>query len=228
MRRLGALPLAHQPGDSWTYNVSQDILGVLLERATGDDLGTVMRAELLGPIGMRDTGFSVSPEQQHLLADAYRAGEQGIELVDRGADSGWLREPQFRSGAGGLVGTANDWLEFGTMLLAGGVTADGTRLLSPDTVADMMTDHLTPQQRESGAVFLDGQGWGYGGSVDPGSDEPWSSPGRYGWVGASGTVAVVDPALRTVGVLMTQLETTGEESLEIIQRFWTFCRPPAV
>jgi len=59
----------------------------------------------------------------------------------------------------------------------------------------MMTDHLTPALREAGRVFLDGQGWGYGGSVDVGGPEPWIVPGRYGWVGGTGTAAHVDPGM---------------------------------
>lgn len=230
LRRLSPLPLLHQPGRGWSYNASQDVLGVLLERATGRDLGAVLAEHLLDPLGMRDTGFGVPDDQRHRLTDAYASttgadgGDGGITVTDPWEDGDWADPPRFRSGAGGLLGTADDWLAFGTMLLAGGRAPDGRQLLHPDQVRDQMTDHLTPAERAAGTLFLDGQGWGYGGSVDPGSDAPWSSRGRYGWVGGTGTVGLVDPSRRTVGVLLTQLAMGGPDSLDLVQRFWTHCR----
>ena len=95
---------------------------------------------------------------------------------------------RFPSGAGGLVSTADDWHRFARMLLAGG-SASGRRLLSPASVRQMTTDQLTRSQREASRLFLEGQGWGFGGSVDVEAIDPWNVPGRYGWVGGTGTAA---------------------------------------
>jgi CubicO group peptidase (beta-lactamase class C family) len=90
-------------------------------------------------------------------------------------------------GSGGLVATIDDWLAFGQMLLAEGATASGRALLTADSVRLMTTDHTTGAQREIGQLFLEGQGWGFGGSVDIAAIDPWNVPGRYGWVGGTGT-----------------------------------------
>ena len=90
----------------------------------------------------------------------------------------WTEPPVFPSGAGGLVTTLADWHRFGRMLLS-----DGGGLLSPESVRLMTTDHLTPEQRDASTLFLEGAGWGFGGSV--------AADGRYGWVGGTGTTAHV-------------------------------------
>ena len=86
------------------------------------------------------------------------------------------------------------------MLLAG-----GGGLLSPESVRLMTTDDTTPQHREMGGFFLDGQGWGFGGGVDTELIEPWNVVGRYGWVGGTGTSAYVHPGTGVVAVLLTQV-----------------------
>src|SRR5215210_750415 len=101
-------------------------------------------------------------------------------------DSG-VPPPPFPLGNGGLIGTADDWLAFGRMLLAGGIATDGRRLLSADSVQLMITNHTTHAQRMIGDLFLEGQGWGFGGSVDIETIDPWNIIGRYGWVGGTGT-----------------------------------------
>ena len=101
--------------------------------------------------------------------------------------------PAFPAGSGGLVSTADDWHRFARLLLGGG-TLDGRRLLSPESVRQMTTNHLTAAQRAVGDLFLEGQGWGFGGSVDDAAIDPWNVPGRYGWVGGTGTTAHIVPS----------------------------------
>ncbi|MFD6880073.1 MULTISPECIES: serine hydrolase [unclassified Streptomyces] len=113
------------------------------------------------------------------------------------------------SGGGGLVSTADDWCAFGRMLLAGGRAADGRPL-------------LTPAQRAGGELFLEGQGWGFGGSVDVEPRDPWNVPGRYGWVGGTGTAAHVVPSTGTVTVLLTQLELGGPTPPALMRDFWRY------
>ena len=125
--------------------------------------------------------------------------------------------PAFPSGGGGLVSTADDWLAFGRMLLAG-----GEPLLSAESVRFMTTDHLDARQRAESSLFLEGQGWGFGGSVDVEVLQPWNVPGRYGWVGGSGTSAHVVPATGTVAILLTQRAMTGPASTPMLHAFWTY------
>jgi CubicO group peptidase (beta-lactamase class C family) len=93
-------------------------------------------------------------------------------------------------------------------------------LLSPASVRQMTTNQLTPSQRDAGRLFLEGQGWGFGGSVDVEAIDPWNVPGRYGWVGGTGTAAHITPSTGAVTILLTQLELAGPDSPALIQDFW--------
>jgi CubicO group peptidase (beta-lactamase class C family) len=125
-------------------------------------------------------------------------------------------------GNGGLAGTADDWLAFARMLLAGGTTANGRRLLSADSVQLMINDHTTPAQRTIGQLFLEGQGWGFGGSVDIASIDPWNVEGRYGWVGGTGTSAHITPSTETIAILFTQVASDGPTPPEWMRTFWQY------
>jgi CubicO group peptidase (beta-lactamase class C family) len=129
--------------------------------------------------------------------------------------------PQFPAGSDGLVSTAADWHRFGRMLLDDGV-AGGRRLLSAASIRRMTTDHLTAPQRTSAHLFLEGQGWGYGGSVDREPIDVWNVPGRYGWVGGSGTSAHIIPSTGTVAVQLTQVEMNDPVPPEHMRAFWRF------
>jgi CubicO group peptidase (beta-lactamase class C family) len=125
-------------------------------------------------------------------------------------------------GNGGLVATAGDWLSFGRMLLNEGTTADGRRLLSADSVRMMTSDNTNQAQREIGQLFLQGQGWGFGGSVDIATINPWNVPGRYGWVGGTGTTAYITPSTGTVAILLTQVGAAGPTQPEWMRDFWRY------
>lgn len=221
MARLAAIPMLHQPGEAWLYNTCSDLQGVLISRVTGQPLPEFLAERLFEPLGMVDTGFSVPAAKLDRFTSYYQPDAAGApELVDA-PDGQWSSPPAFPSGAGGLVGTVDDWLAFARMLLAGG-TADGRRLLSAESVRRMTTDHLTQAQREAGDLFLEGQGWGYGGSVDVQPVDPWVVPGRYGWVGGTGTTAHLTPSSGTVALLFTQLAMTGPTPPEVMRDFWRY------
>jgi CubicO group peptidase (beta-lactamase class C family) len=107
------------------------------------------------------------------------------------------------------VSTLVDWHRFGQLLLAGG---DG--LLARESVRRMTTDHLTQAQRDASTIFLEGAGWGYGGSVGPGA--------RYGWIGGTGTTAHIDPGAGAVGILLTQRQLTGPTPTPLMREFWQY------
>lgn len=221
MATLSGIPLLYQPGEAWLYNTCSDIQGVLIARVTGRPLPEFLAERLFEPLGMVDTGFEVPAGKLDRFTGYYRRNPAGaIELVD--APNGqWSSLPDFPSGAGGLVSTADDWLAFGRLLLAEG-TVGGRRLLSTGSVRQLMTDQLSQSQRQAGTLFLEGQGWGLGGSVDVAAIDAWNVPGRYGWVGGTGTAAHVIPATGAVTVLLSQLELAGPTPPQPMRDFWRY------
>ncbi|MEE1808453.1 serine hydrolase domain-containing protein [Streptomyces sp. BE133] len=223
MATLSRIPLLHQPGEAWLYNTCSDILGVLIARVSGRPLPEFLAERLFAPLGMADTGFAVPADKLDRFTSYYRTdpeGGGGLQLVDA-PDGQWSSVPVFPSGAGGLVSTVDDWYSFARMLLAEG-SADGRRLLSAESVRQMTTDHLTQAQRDDSTLFLEGQGWGFGGSVDVEAIDPWNVPGRYGWVGGTGTAAHLTPSTGTVTVLLTQLEMAGPTPPAVMREFWRY------
>jgi hypothetical protein len=177
---------------------------------------------ILAPASSVDpTGFEVPPGKLDRFTSYYRAAPAGgLELVDA-PDGQWSSTPAFPSGAGGLVSTADDWHAFARMLLVGGSIGDRP-LLSPAAVRQMTTDQLTQSQRDASRLFLEGQGWGFGGSVDVEAIDPWNVPGRYGWVGGTGTAAHITPSTGAVTMLLSQLETAGPTPPALMRDFWRY------
>lgn len=219
MRRLARIPLLHQPGEGWTYNIGSEILGVMLARAADAPLANVLTETVLGPTEMTDTGFWA--DRTDRMASYYRRGKAGLELVDPPAGQ-WAQPPPFPSGGGGLLSTVDDWHAFGQMLLAGGEHR-GRRVLAEESVAAMMTSHVDggPQH-----LFLDGQGWGFGGSVDIRLNQRWNVLGRYGWVGGTGTAGYVIPSSDTVVVWMSQVELEGPEDFVAMSEALVYAAQP--
>lgn len=226
MANLRTLPLLHQPGTQWLYNDAADILGVLIERASGQPLEAFLRQRLFDPLGMTDTGFSVPPAKLDRLATAYvnnwETGER--EVFDpAGEASRYARPPVFASAAGGLVSTVDDLHAFGRMMLNQGVF-NGERILSRASVQLMMTDHLTPDQKAASDFypgFFDNRGWGLGGSVFTRRDTIDSNPGRFGWDGGYGTTWYIDPAEDLVGIMLSQQLWDSPMEPPLHRDFWT-------
>jgi CubicO group peptidase (beta-lactamase class C family) len=205
IRHFGSLPLIHQPGEKWMYNAGTQVLAVLLARAAGRPLDALLREQIFEPLGMTGTGFWLPAERAAELPACYLT-DPGTGKLTEQTYSGpevWSSPPVFPSGSGGLASTADDFLAFARMLLAGGVHG-GTRLLSEQSVAAMTTNHLTPAQIEGGGMLLGGSGWGYGMAVTVAPDEV-SGPGRYGWSGGYGTDWFNDPAEDLTVILLSQV-----------------------
>jgi CubicO group peptidase (beta-lactamase class C family) len=219
MAALARIPLLCQPGEAWLYNTCSDILGVLIARVSGRPLPEFLAERLFGPLGMADTGFEVPASKLDRFTSYYRTDPAGgLELVDAPGGQ-WSSLPAFPSGAGGLVSTVDDWHRFARMLLAGG-SLGGRQLLSAASVQQMTTDQLTPSQRDASRLFLEGQGWGFGGSVDVEAIDPWNVTGRYGWVGGTGTAAHVTASTGAVAILLSQLELAGPTPPALMREFW--------
>lgn len=196
--KLATLPLAYQPGQTFEYSMSTDVLGRVVEVASGMSLAQFIRERITTPLGMRDTGFDAEdPSRIAPLSGAPVAAPTGT--------------PRWFSGGGGMIGTAADYLRFGEMMLNGG-TLGSVRLLAPNTVASMTTNQLPPAI-EFGPYDLGslaptphaGQGFGYSFAVrlDQGRNSAPGSIGDYHWAGSSGTYFWVDPRERLVAVVMT-------------------------
>ncbi len=200
--RLGKMPLAYQPGTTWDYSYSTDVLGRLIEVISRQTLYQYEKERVLDPLGMKDTSFYVTDKnKQDRIAEPF-ANDRNIGA---NADFNDPRVAQaWESGGGGMVGTAMDYARFLQMLLNGG-TLDGKRILGPKTIAYMTADHLgasiTP-----GPLYLPGAGFGLGFAVrkDPGVSPFIGSVGELNWGGAGGTYFWVDPKEELLVVFMMQ------------------------
>ncbi|MEU7896292.1 serine hydrolase domain-containing protein [Nonomuraea sp. NPDC049152] len=232
MRRLGELPLMHQPGAQWQYHISHDVLGVLVARVAGQSFETFLRERVLDPLGMKDTAFHVPADQIDRLPPSYAPDPQSGEfLVWDEAVGGRVSQPQvFASGGGGLVSTVDDYHAYFQMLLNGG-THGSQRILSRAAVELMTTDCLTPEQaaarndlaRNSVQVsFGQGQqgGWGFGMAVRTYRGD-YAPLGQFGWDGGTGTTVYADPANQLTGVLLTQVGLSVPAPARLIHDFWT-------
>lgn len=206
MRNAGTLPLVHQPGEAWMYEFGFEVLGVLIARAAGQPLETVLQERIFAPLGMKDTGFWVPPEKIDRFATEYSPDSKtgALKLEDDAATGQWSRPPTFASAAGGLVSTVDDYLAFAQMLLNGG-RLGRERVLARPTVDLMLTNQLTSEQKASAGYFLpDNRGWGFGISMVIQRTDLTGSIGSYGWWGGSGTAWLTDPQEDLITLLMTQ------------------------
>jgi len=195
--KLGALPLLYQPGTRFEYGVSTDVLGRLVEVVSGQSLGQFFEARIFRPLGMRDSGFFVTPANLGRVAQPWqRPG--GAPMTPR---FDVALKPRYESGGGGLVSTAEDYLRFCLMLLNGGEW-NGVRLLGKKTVEYMTADHLG-----SIPVATPGLGFGLGFQVrrDAGIAGIAGSVGEYGWAGNAGTLFWIDPKEQLIALYMIQV-----------------------
>jgi len=218
VERMAALPMDAQPGEKYVYGYSTDILGVVVEKASGLTLAEFFQKRITGPLGMVDSRFFLPPLQKARLAAVYAAKEDGtIERAgDRGTGQGdYVEGPRAAfSGGAGLLSTARDYGRFLQMLLNGG-ELDGVRLLGSKTVELMTVNHV-------GSLYEEGRfGFGLGFEIveDLGRAGRYGSVGEFRWGGAYFTYYWADPRERLVGVLMTQLLPSRESDLQ--QKFRT-------
>ncbi|MBC8091415.1 MAG: beta-lactamase family protein [Pseudonocardia sp.] len=206
-----ALPLVHQPGAEWNYSVATDVLGRVVEVASGQRLDAFLTEHVLGPLDMTDTAFQTDDVDRLAALYGPRPGG-GLHRHDRMGDAA-LREPTFLSGGGGLVSTAADYHRF-TQMLAHGGELDGARLLGPRTVAYAIRNHLpggADLQQVGRPIFAEsafqGVGFGLGFSVvvDPAAGKAVTNVGEYAWGGLASTAFYVDPVEEITAMFFTQL-----------------------
>ena len=212
------LPLLFQPGTSWNYSVATDVLGRVVEVASGQPLDEFFSSRIFGPLGMTDTGFFAPPEELHRLAALYGMGpDRKATRLDVLGELG-RKPPTLLGGGGGLVSSAADYHRFTQLLLhraqspAGEL--DGVRLLSPRTVRYMARNHLpggadldTFNKLPGAEGWFRGVGYGFGFQVvlDPVPGKVDRSAGEISWGGIASTAFWIDPAEELTASFFTQL-----------------------
>ena len=208
---LGAMPLINDPGTVWEYSRATDVLGRIIEVISGQALGEFLRQHILLPLGMNSTAFSVPPALHDKLAEPFAKDPDGalqMKVFD-------IKTPAvFESGGGGLAATTMDYSRFMQFMLNRG-ELDGVRLLGPQTVDYMTTDHLGTipvNPGGSAGLLLPGYGFGLGFAVrkHAGVAPVPGSVGMYYWGGLAGTTFFIDPALRLCATLMIQAPNQRE------------------
>lgn len=196
---LAALPLEFPPGTAWNYSVSTDVLGVVIERISGMNLGAFLKARIFDPLGMADSAFQVPPDKRDRLTDAWCLDPaRGRVLYDRGARSRWRMPPRFHSGGAGLVGSTADYHRFCRMVLNGGAP-----ILSRETMALMLRNAL-PDGRDLAGLALSprgesemaGTGFGLGFALNG---------NRAHWGGLFSTFFEIDLENRGIAIFMAQV-----------------------
>jgi CubicO group peptidase (beta-lactamase class C family) len=228
---LAELPLEFSPGTRWNYSVATDVIGHLIEVISGQRLDAYLRARILEPLGMRDTGFVLEDEQAARFAANYeRQGDGSLKMIDNPEQSSYGKR-SFFSGGGGLLSTAPDYFRFTSMLQNMG-ELDGVRLLGRKTVELMTMNHLPGGQDltdlAQAGMFTEtayaGVGFGLGFSVQqsPARAQILGSAGEFAWGGAASTAFWIDPAEDLIVIFMTQLMPSSSYPLRRELRVLTY------
>ncbi len=206
--RLTHIPLRNQPGEKWAYSVSIDVLGLVIERASGQPFDEFLQARIFQPLDMKDTAFYCPPEKIDRFAALYSKTDDMVTRAGKDDWGGGFDEPPtLISGGGGLVSTARDYLRF-LMMVRNGGELFGHRILKPQTVSLMTTDQLPVaafpigfgEDRHEGVGF----GFGFSIRVAPDPNDPHRPVGDYNWSGAASTHFWVDPAEDLMVVTLEQ------------------------
>lgn len=220
MNKLGNCALAYQPGASWQYGTSADVLGAIVEVVSGKRFGQFLEEEMFQPLGMQDTGFWLQEEKKSRLVKTY-ANNGKDELVlytgnHVGINNQMDRSPAFESGGGGLVSTIDDYARFAKMLINGG-KLEGLQLLKPKTVEYLTSATLNPVQQESFNLWLTLNGHSYGNLMrvmtDCSKAGYLASLGEYGWDGWLGAYFCNCPKEDLTILFMVQKTDSGTTSL---------------
>lgn len=211
-REMSRCALAFHPGERWMYGTSADILGRVIEQVSGMSMGDFMKQEIFDPLGMKDTGFWVSPEKQGRLAQVYEQTEAGMRLYETnhlGICYTAEKPPVFHSGGAGLTSTIDDYGKIACSLRGYGV-----QILRPETVRWMTGQQLLPWQLESLWRSWEGlTGYGYGGLcrtlIQPSLAVVRGWKGEYGWDGWLGTYFCNSPQNDVTVLLFTQRRDSG-------------------
>lgn len=187
-KRLAALPLVYQPGSKWSYSVSLDLLGYVVQVVSGKPLDIFLKERMFDPLGMKDSFFRLPAERVKDFTDNYIPFAGTLIPIDSAANSIFLDKPAFPFGGAGLVSSAADYDKFLSMLIGFG-RLNGTAIMKPET-AKLGMSNLLPKGADLKGTWVANHGFGAGGRAGLGTAA--SPAGTYGWGGAAGTSAFVD------------------------------------
>ncbi|HEY2540423.1 MAG TPA: serine hydrolase domain-containing protein [Stellaceae bacterium] len=209
--KLAPLPLLFEPGTTWEYSMSTDVLGRVVEVVSGESLADFFAGHITGPLGMDDTAFETIGARAERVAEPQTEATSGVRPPMRNV----ARPHRWASGGGGLVATAADYVRFCQMLLNGG-ELDGRRLLAPKTIRHMAANHLPPncgygetaRERFGALAPVPEMGYGFGLGfcvrTQPGMSPVPGSVGEYFWGGVTGTYFWIDPAEELIALFLSQ------------------------
>jgi CubicO group peptidase (beta-lactamase class C family) len=202
--KLAQTPLDFQPGTLWRYSglYGLDVLARIVEITSGQPYDQFLKQRLFDPLGMKDTGFAPLPERMARVATVYQRTPNGLVPA---ANSNQLISGTYFSASGGLMSTAEDYLQFAQMLVNGG-TLNGKRYLGPKTVELIASNHTGEMVNGQFGRPAHGMGFGLGVQIvlDPVAADLRVSPGTFGWAGAYGTNQNMDPKEKIVSIIMMQ------------------------
>ena len=210
--KLATIPLNYEPGQGWTYSVSMDIEGYIVEKLSGQSLPDFVHDHIFAPLGMKDAAFYVPADKRSRFAGLYRDDAEGrlVPNAQPGAAPDYASQPTMPSGGGGMVSTIGDYYRFARMLANGG-ELDGVRILAPSSVKLMTSNHLAENQLTGKfgigmSIMRPGFGYGFNCAViyDPIEAALPDGKGTFFWDGAAGTFFWVDPTNDVVFVAMLQ------------------------
>ena len=223
-------PLLFDPGEQWEYGISIDWAGKMVEAASGQRLDAYLQQNILGPLGMKDTSFKLSPGQRARLASVHQRDDKGVLAP---IEFGLPEDPEFLMGGGGLNGTAPDYLAFTQMILHGG-RLNGAQVLRPETVEQMAQNHIGPL--EVGAMKSAMPGLSNDVELFPGMSKKWGlsflintaalptgrAAGSLAWAGLANTYFWIDRSKRVCGVFLSQvLPFFDDTAIDLFVKFET-------
>lgn len=194
-RALAKEPLLFEPGTHWNYSMCHDVLGALVEVVSGKRFGTYLRDEITGPLGMNDTAFNLNDEQQKRLIPQYAYNDE-LEKAVRMDGNGFRVGTELESGGAGLLSTVSDYARFLNALTGYGTSPEGVRILSQASVELMRTDHLNEMTRADYSwdhMYGYSYGLGVRTHISKAGSGSLSPIGEFGWSGAAGCMAIMDP-----------------------------------
>lgn len=214
---VAELPLLADPGARWNYSVSTDVLGRIVEVASGEQFDEFVKERILDPLEMDDTDFWVPPEKRSRFTANYELADGVLQVMDSPVDGRYTEAPPWLSGGHGLASTASDYIRFAQMLLLDGHLGD-VRILEAETVemmrANRLPDALVPIDF---GIFLSpayGFGLGFAVLVDEDASAEPDNNGVFRWAGAANTFFWIDPEADLVGMVWTQLQPFGIYDIE--------------
>lgn len=218
--RLGKIPLLYQPGQSWSYGTSADVIGAVIEVASGMRFGDFLKKEIFEPLGMWDTDFWVPAEKQSRLEKVYdcQEGQPPVRYTENnlGIQNDMAYRPAYEAGGAGLASTIDDYAKFAQMLLNGG-TYNGVQILRPATVKFLGSHTLSAAQQAGFDNWIGLEGFSYGNLmrvlVDPTRAVTLGSKGEFGWDGWLGCYMEVVPEKHMTFLMMTQKKDAGTYTL---------------